>query len=198
MAEIPVPLLEKLSRIGMTAYDWRVLMVIIARTIGKKKRAAEITLDVFFKTTGIKKPHICRSLVSLEDRNIIGRVIFRTSVNYYIQDNLKKWRSFPGVKASEEAIKEWGEKFKGWYKHYPMPIYEEDTKNMYIILLDSGEATVKNLDEALLGYLCLRKAQAQKFNREIDPLGAMYPTTFLKDGKWREFGKFKDMGGPKW
>lgn len=198
MADIPIRFLEQLSKLVLTAYEWRVLMVIIARLMGRKRDAIEISLDEFFSTTGIRKSHLCRSLNSLEDRNVINRVTYKNTTFYSLQLDSERWRSFLSAKIPKKTMDEWEARFEKWFERYPFEIYKEDAKAMYLQILSKGEATADQLDDALAGYIKMKIKICQKMGRDPDPMTCMYPTSFLKDGKWEEFVKFKDMEMKRW
>ena len=86
--EVANELLEALARINMCAYETRVLLFIIRKTYGWHKKTDWISLSQLAMGTGIRKAHVCRTINSLEARNII-----RKGKNRHVglQKDYEKW-----------------------------------------------------------------------------------------------------------
>ncbi len=83
-------LLEALSRINLCAYETRVLLFIIRKTYGWRKKTDWISLSQTAMDTGIRKAHICRTINSLVARNII---IKGNNKHVGLQKDYEKWRN---------------------------------------------------------------------------------------------------------
>lgn len=87
--KIPNEILDVLSFMKLTAYEYRVLLFIIRKTYGWNKETDWISLSQFSEGTGILKQNISRTLKKLERRFII----IRTSNRHVgLQKNYYKWR----------------------------------------------------------------------------------------------------------
>jgi phage replication O-like protein O len=84
-------LIEALMRTNLSAYQSRVLWAIWRKTYGFQKKEEWITLDKFIEMTGLKKPHLSRTLSELLARNMITRIGNKTSFNKDYQG----WRELP-------------------------------------------------------------------------------------------------------
>lgn len=69
--KIPNDILEALTRINLSAYQSRIMLVICQKTFGYQKESDRIPISQFVKWTGIKKGHVCRTLKELKLRNIV-------------------------------------------------------------------------------------------------------------------------------
>jgi len=193
--DIPKKIISDLTTQNMGSYEWRIVMVILMMTYGTGVKSRAITLTDFVQMTGIKKPHVSRALSMLALRKIINRMSYKSVSTYSIQENADKWRSI--IKAGNKMVKGVPEQirvdFDIWFTKYPIEINGADAEAMYCELIMSGEATAKDLDDALRGYAAFLKFRAIKFGRDVDPWMAMYATTFLKDNKWREYLEYADV-----
>lgn len=170
-------------------------MVILMMTYGFGKRTRAITLDDFVEMTGIKKPHISRAISMLVMRNVINRMAYKGIVTFSIQENADEWRSI--INMGEDKAKSVPEKvrldFDVWFLKYPIEIKRADAEAMYCELIMSGEATAKDLDDALRGYAQFEKFRAMKFGRDVDPWTCLYPTTFLGNDRWKDYLEYADV-----
>ena len=66
-------IIEALAARVISPDEWRVLMVVFRKTYGWDKKQDWIPLSQFVEITGMGKPHICRALKKLLQRNIIAR-----------------------------------------------------------------------------------------------------------------------------
>lgn len=69
--KVPNEILEALTQTNLGAYETRVLMLIMRKTYGWHKETDWISLSQNSNGTGIRKPHVCRTIKSLAARNII-------------------------------------------------------------------------------------------------------------------------------
>jgi len=192
--DIPKKIISDLTTQNMGSYEWRIVMVILIMTYGSGKKSRSIALDDFVQMTGIKKPHVSRALSMLSVRNIVNRMTYRSVATYSIQEDADKWRSIINIgtriKSIPEKIKV---DFDMWFTNYPIEINRADAEAMYCELIMSGEATAKDLDDALRGYAQFTRFRAIKFGRDADPWMCIFPTTFLKNNKWREYLEYADV-----
>jgi phage replication O-like protein O len=79
-------LVEALSRLSITNYDFRVLMVILRMTYGWRKKECFLSISEISNMTGIKTSNVSRSLKSLANKNIIIR-----NQSTMIQKDFEKW-----------------------------------------------------------------------------------------------------------
>jgi len=91
-ADISNEILEALARILISPDEWRILMTIFRKTYGWHKKADWISLSQFAESTGMAKPHICRSLSKLVKRNMIIRTDNDKGVSYGFQKDYEKWQ----------------------------------------------------------------------------------------------------------
>jgi len=192
--DIPKKIISDLTTQNMGSYEWRIVMVILIMTCGADKKSCAITLTDFVQMTGIKKPHVSRALSMLSLRNIINRMTYKSVATYSIQEDADKWRSILNI--GKSRLKSIPEKirvdFDVWFTKYPIEINRADAEVMYCELVMSGEATAKDLDDALTGYYRFDKFRAMKFGRDVDRWMAIFPTTFLRNNKWREYLEYSD------
>lgn len=87
--KIPNCMLERLMKTKLSSADSRVLFCIIRQTIGWGKDDDWIALSQFVQKTGIKKPHVCRALGRLLQRNII----LKTGKKYRVNFDIQQWLS---------------------------------------------------------------------------------------------------------
>ena len=66
-------ILDEIVKINLSPYETRVLWFIIRKTYGWHKKTDWIALSQIIEGTGIKKPHVCRTIKSLRRRNLIIR-----------------------------------------------------------------------------------------------------------------------------
>jgi len=167
-------------------------MVILSKTYGEEKNRASISLDDFQEITTIKKSHISRSLALLEERNVIRISSYRSTSTYGMQKDAAKWRSYISIKMPDDVKAKHEKGFEKWFERYPLQIHKEDAKVMYLNLIHDGESP-ENLEDALTGYIRFELARAARLNKEPDEWTCMFPTTFLRSGKYEEYVQFKDL-----
>jgi len=175
-------------------------MVILSKTYGESKNRAKISLDEFVKLAQLKKSHVSRSLSLLEERSVITISLYRGKLkdssksvpNYAIQKKPEKWRSYIYIKMPDDVKKKHEEAFKEWIDLYPLKVQEQETRVIYLNIISDGE-TPERLWDGLVGYLKFEARRCEKLNKEPDPWGLMYPTNFLKSGKWEGYIRFKDL-----
>jgi len=194
---IPEKIFEALSRLVMGAKEWRILMIIMSRTFGAKESSAAVSLDEFVEATKIKKPHVCHAISNLEDRNVINKTSFKTTTIYSLQQDSSRWRSILSIKLPNGLKEQYNEDFEKFFERYPNPIYEEDTRILYLNLMSDG-VKPSEIEGALTGLIKINLYRAEKMNKEPDELMIMYPTNFLRNDKWKEFIRYKGIyRGPK-
>lgn len=194
---IPEKIFEALSRLVMGAKEWRILMIILSRTFGSKKSSAEVSLDDFVEATKIKKPHVSHATSNLMDRNLLNRTQYYDKKEglisiYSLQQDSSRWRSILSIKLPNGLKEQYNEDFEKFFERYPNPIYEEDTRILYLNLMSDG-VKPSEIEDALTGYIKNNLYRCEKFNQDPDDLLLMYPTNFLRNDKWRDFLKFKGM-----
>jgi len=64
-------LAEALCRINLSAYEWRVLMYVIRKTYGWKKKFDVISISQIASGTGLQRSHACRAKASLVAKNVL-------------------------------------------------------------------------------------------------------------------------------
>ena len=82
-------LLEALSRTHLSAYENRVLIILLRFTYGYHKKETTLSLSFIVQQTGLLKPHVSRALRQLSARNII----MRTGKLLTIQKDYERWLS---------------------------------------------------------------------------------------------------------
>lgn len=167
-------------------------MVILSKTYGEDKNRAAISLDDFVSLTAMKKSHISRSLSLLEERDVITISSYRSINTYGIQKQPEKWRSYIYIKMPDDVKVKHEKAFEKWYALYPLKIQKEDTKAIYLNLISDGEDP-KRLEDGLVGYLKFELRRCEHLGKEPNPMTLMFPTNFLKSGKWEEYIEFKDL-----
>jgi len=64
-------IMEALSKINLSPYEMRVLLVIMRKTYGWGKKSDKIPLSQIVEITGIAKPNVSRAMKSLVSRSIV-------------------------------------------------------------------------------------------------------------------------------
>lgn len=194
---IPDKLFDALSMLNLSSYEYRILMVILARTYGNGKKSCSLKLAYFVEKTKIKKPHACHALSALEERNVLDVISIGNIKSYSLQDDFSKWRSDLSIKLIGKEIEKYNKDFNKWFKHYPIQVYEEDARIVYLNLISNGEKP-SVLWDALMGYIKFNLARCRELNKDPQPLTCRYPTNFLKNGVYKEFLKYTSLKvGPK-
>ena len=189
--EIPSKIIDGLTDLILSGYEWRLVLVIIQKTYAEEKEWAEISLDDFARKTKIKKPHLSRELSRLQERSVVRKRIVSGNWTWKLNPDTESWRSFLAVKMPNSIPKRTEIAWEKWIARYPNPIHVEDAKAMYVSLVMQNGSMVEKLDDCLDGYIKMKKHQDIKYNRDPDPLMCMYPTTFLRDKKYEAFERFK-------
>jgi phage replication O-like protein O len=78
------------ARTNFSAYESRVLWVLLRKTYGWQKKEDKISVSQFVKETGIKRRHVQRTLNTLEERNIIIKKEGYT-FSYSLQKDYEQW-----------------------------------------------------------------------------------------------------------
>ena len=185
-------IINGLTQVYLGGYEWRLTMVVLQKTYCSDKEWAELSLDDFQNRTKIKKTHVSRSLSTLQERNILRKRITGGKWCWKINPNTNTWRSFLDLRLPEKIPKKIEIAWQKWIDRFPNnEIYVADAKAMYVALVMQNGNMIEKLEDCLTGYIKLSLHRAEKFNRDPDKLMLMYPTTFLKDGKYENFEQFK-------
>ncbi len=86
-------LVEALYRVNLSAYESRVVLLVIRQTYGYNKKMDRIALSQFAKKTGIERRNVHKVLKRLSSRKII--VVHkddRGNISYGFQKDYSKWR----------------------------------------------------------------------------------------------------------
>jgi phage replication O-like protein O len=81
-------LLEAISRINLSSYEFRVMMAIIRKTYGFSKKKDWISLSQLGEITGISVPHVCRSINKLKVKNML----IKNGKITGIQKDYRQWK----------------------------------------------------------------------------------------------------------
>ena len=189
--EIPEQIVDGLTDLIMSGYEWRLILVIVQRTYGENKETAKISLDDFYRKTKIKKPHVSRALHTLQERNVVRKRIINGEMTWWINPQTETWRSYLDFKVPNHVPKKIEIAWERWINRYPNQIHIEDAKALYVNLVMQNGSMIEKLEDCLDGYIKMKRHQDAKYNRDPDPLMCMYPTTFLKDKRYESFEKFK-------
>jgi len=194
---IPEKIFEALAKLVMGAKEWRILMIILSRTFGSKKNSVAVSLDEFVEATKIKKPHVCHAISNLEERNLINKTSYKTTTVYSLQEDSSRWRSILSIKLPNGLKEQYNEDFERFFERYPNQIYKEDTRILYLNLMSNGNKPAE-IEGALTGLIKINIYRAEKMKQDPDELMIMYPTTFLRNDKWKEYIRYKGIHrGPK-
>jgi len=100
--QIANELLEQLAKLYLPPNQWQVLLFIIRKTYGFRKKVDYIASPQIIAGTGLGKQVISRALIKLQDRNII----IRQKKNIGIQKDWERWKSAElltiGTKSAEQ------------------------------------------------------------------------------------------------
>jgi phage replication O-like protein O len=88
-------IMEALARQILSPDEWHCLIVILRKTWGWHKREDRISLSQFALMTGMRKPHICRALKKLFQRQIITQTGNERINIYRFQKDFEKWIPLP-------------------------------------------------------------------------------------------------------
>jgi len=69
--DIANELVEALARVNLSAYEWRVLMVVLRKTYGWHRKEDVIPLSQIAGMTGLSKPHICHAKKRLLTKKLL-------------------------------------------------------------------------------------------------------------------------------
>ena len=195
--DIPKQLLSDLVKLTISSYEWKVLLVILWRQYENRDNAmVEITLDQLVEATGIAKPHVSRAVGHLTEKNIIQRFTYKQVAVYQVHWQPEDWMSSLDGSDIATITKKTNDAFEAWISGYPNPMHAEDARKLYARLIQTREATTKDLADALRGYIRYEETRASKFRRDPDAWMCMYPTSFLRGNKWRDYLQFKDYEEP--
>lgn len=189
--EIPLQIIDGLTTLILSGYEWRLVMILIQKTYSSDKETAEISLDDFCRKTKIKKPHVSRSLSTLQERNVIRKRIITGKMTWWINPKTETWRSYLDLKVPKDVPKKIQIAWDRWIDRYPNKILVEDAKAIYVSVVMQNGNLIEKLEDCLTGYIKVEKHRARKFKRDLDELMVMYPTTFLKDKRYEGFEKYK-------
>jgi phage replication O-like protein O len=122
---------EALARTNLSAYESRVLWVILRKTWGWHKKVDQISFTQFEKATGMHRRHIQRTLTELIKRNIVARLGYRRIGTYQFQKDYTKWQDVAkrGYDAGKSRVSGEGEKQKG-ERVYPKGAIDRNLKGL--------------------------------------------------------------------
>ena len=190
---LPIKLLLDLSRLNISSYEWRVMVNLLVHQYTSRDQWADPTADELHEATGIPKPHISRAIKHLVERNLINKYSYKQTAIFQVNWIPDVWRSMLGANPERSISQTTNEAFNLWIERYPNPMHAEDARRLYASLIQSGETTIEELDDALTGYMNHERVRAEKFGRDPDAWYIMYPTSFLQNDKWKEYLAYKDL-----
>lgn len=82
-------ILEKLSKINLTAYQYRVLFYIFRKTYGYHKKEDWISISQIVEATGLKQSHVSRTKKELVNKNILYTP---TGIKISFQKDWRLWK----------------------------------------------------------------------------------------------------------
>ena len=86
-------ILESLSWMNLGAYEWRVLLCVIRKTYGWKKKTDWISLSRFSRETGLDRRHAHRAIKSLfSKRMVVISTDDKKHPRYGFQKDYEKWK----------------------------------------------------------------------------------------------------------
>jgi phage replication O-like protein O len=85
-------ILEALSKTRINTDAWRILLVVIRKTYGFKKKQDKISLSQFVLATQLKKSVVCRGLNRLQSMNIIIRIANDDCTIYQFNKDFDTWK----------------------------------------------------------------------------------------------------------
>ena len=88
-------LLDAIVRCKLPGDEGQVFWTIIRKTYGFNKKMDRIALSQFNLATGLLKPHICRALSKLIEKNMITKSGKGNLPSYRLQKDYTKWKSLP-------------------------------------------------------------------------------------------------------
>ena len=92
----------------VSSYESRILWVILRKTYGWHKKSDWISLSQFVELTGLKKPHIIRTIKKLVSKNIVTQIGNDKGKEYSINKHYKNWKSLPKELPKEEIVTQIG------------------------------------------------------------------------------------------
>jgi len=93
-------LMEAFSRLSLTQYEFRVLIVVLRKTYGWSKKEDCLSLSQISEISGIKKPHVSRALTLLRQRNIVTPRGNKIGLNKY----WSQWKELPNGVTNHSAL----------------------------------------------------------------------------------------------
>lgn len=105
---IATEIVEKLARINLSAYEWRVLWCVLRKTWGWRKKSDVVPVSQIARITGLRTPHVSRAKASLLKKHILveqgGKVGF--------QKNYELWeiKGFTVTNSGNENVTNLGNK----------------------------------------------------------------------------------------
>lgn len=101
-------ILEALMKIRIPGQAWQVLLVIIRKTYGFKKKTDYISLSQFQGLTGLVQPHVCRSVNTLVGMNLIIKKDKHKQPTYRFNKDYDTWIPLPkkirGIKKDNQGV----------------------------------------------------------------------------------------------
>jgi phage replication O-like protein O len=88
-------LVEALAKYNFSAYETRLLWVILRKTYGWSKKTDRISYTQFEEASGIDRRHIARAINSLKERGVITCTGSGYQLEYGIQKDYDKWDLTP-------------------------------------------------------------------------------------------------------
>ena len=88
-------LFESIYRLKINIDAMRIILFIMRKTYGWKKKRDKIALSQFVNELSMKRQHVCRNLNKLYDMKIILRIQDDSGNEYEINKNYEKWEVVP-------------------------------------------------------------------------------------------------------
>jgi len=84
-------IMEALAKTNMSAYQSRCVLFLLRKTYGFNRKSDHIALSQWVSGTGIRKPHVCRTLKELQQKSIITN----SGNKWGFNKNYKQWNVLP-------------------------------------------------------------------------------------------------------
>jgi phage replication O-like protein O len=90
--KMPNEIVDAFTKLQLSGYQWRILMVIIRKTNGWNKSTDRIALSVFEEYTGLERRNLNKNLNALIKRGIITKDSSGYMTRYGLQGDWTKWQ----------------------------------------------------------------------------------------------------------
>ncbi len=171
--EIATEIIEALCGYRLSGEEWQILWVILRKTWGWHKKEDWIPLSQFVELTGLKKPHIIRSINKLIEKGIVTKIGNENGKIYGFNKDYDTWKVLPKkvivAKKGNTITKIGNDVAKIGNASLPKKVPSIDTSSKDTLSIDTLSKDNVHISREIFDYWNSKKTKINRSFEKIKP-----------------------------